>query len=143
MSKSLNELRDEIHVWAVGKGWWSRPADTIACKVLLVHSEVSEAAECLRDARPCPHGSADVDWDDIRELQYEHPFPTVTATTAEYEVVTEPASMKPVGFASEIADTIIRLLDICARVGIDIDEAVASKVEYNHYRSQRHGGKGL
>lgn len=137
MSKSLNELRDEIHAWAVGKGWWSRPADTIAGKLLLVHSEVSEAAECLRDARPCPHGSADVDWDDIRELQYETPFTSLVAT------VTEPASMKPVGFASEIADTIIRLLDICGRVGIDIDEAVMRKVEFNHYRSQRHGGKGL
>lgn len=44
----------EIHELAREKGWWEgtpRPlsAETVAAKLALIHSEVSEALECVRD----------------------------------------------------------------------------------------------
>lgn len=48
---------------------------------------------------------------------------------------------KPEGIPSELADIIIRVLDYCAYAGIDIDEAVRIKHEYNKTREYKHGGK--
>ena len=42
-------------------------------------------------------------------------------------------------FSEEIADTIIRLLDICATLDIDIEAEIARKVEINRARPFRHG----
>lgn len=46
-----------------------------------------------------------------------------------------------VGFHEEIADTIIRLLDICGSVHIDIEAEVKAKMERNRDREYKHGGK--
>ena len=44
-------------------------------------------------------------------------------------------------FAEEIADVLIRVLDLTGGMGIDIDEEVAKKLEINKNRGFRHGGK--
>lgn len=46
---------------------------------------------------------------------------------------------KPCGFPSEIADTIIRLLDLCAYLGIDIEHEIDIKMQYNETRPYKHG----
>jgi len=48
---------------------------------------------------------------------------------------------KPEGFGVELADTIIRLLDICAYKEIHIESIILRKLEYNLTRGHRHGGK--
>jgi len=48
---------------------------------------------------------------------------------------------KPEGVPSEIADVIIRALDTCYRYGINPDEVVREKINYNRTRGHRHGGK--
>ena len=42
-------------------------------------------------------------------------------------------------FADEIADTIIRLLDLCGELNIDIDAQIQWKMDYNNGRSEKHG----
>lgn len=44
-------------------------------------------------------------------------------------------------FAEELADTLIRVLDLAAGLDIDIDTAVMLKLEKNKRRGFRHGGK--
>ena len=44
---------------------------------------------------------------------------------------------KPCGFPSEIADTIIRLLDLSGYQGIDIEKEISLKMEYNKTREYR------
>jgi NTP pyrophosphatase (non-canonical NTP hydrolase) len=44
-------------------------------------------------------------------------------------------------FAEELADTLIRLLDLAAGLGIDMDREVTAKVETNRGRGYRHGDK--
>lgn len=48
---------------------------------------------------------------------------------------------KPEGIAAELADVIIRVLDYCAYAGIDIENVLEVKHEYNKSRPYRHGGK--
>lgn len=50
-------------------------------------------------------------------------------------------SGKPEGFAVELADAIIRILDLTMSMGLNMDEAVRVKMEYNKTRPFRHGGK--
>lgn len=51
--------------------------------------------------------------------------------------------LKPEGFASELADVVIRVADVCGRLGIDLEAAVEEKMKYNASRPHRHGGKVL
>lgn len=44
-------------------------------------------------------------------------------------------------FREEIADTIIRILDLTAGLGYNIDEDVRKKMEVNRGRGYKHGGK--
>lgn len=44
-------------------------------------------------------------------------------------------------FAEELADTIIRILDLCAYMSIDIEGEVLDKNEINKLRPYMHGGK--
>lgn len=48
---------------------------------------------------------------------------------------------KPEGIASELADVIIRVLDLCAGHKLPIEEAIEAKCAYNDTRPYRHGGK--
>lgn len=50
---------------------------------------------------------------------------------------------KPEGVAVEMADCIIRILDWCGKEGVDIEEIIRIKHEYNKTRPYRHGGKVL
>lgn len=44
-------------------------------------------------------------------------------------------------FASELADIVIRTLDLAEAIGVDMDVAIADKQAKNELREYRHGGK--
>jgi len=44
-------------------------------------------------------------------------------------------------FEDELADAVIRILDLCERCDIDITKFIDMKLEYNKTRGLRHGGK--
>jgi NTP pyrophosphatase (non-canonical NTP hydrolase) len=48
---------------------------------------------------------------------------------------------KPVGFASEIADIVVRVGDLCGYLNIDLEQAVSEKMFFNASRGYRHGNK--
>jgi len=50
-------------------------------------------------------------------------------------------SGKPEGEAIELADAVIRIMDYCEFVGIDLEQAIQLKHEYNKTRPYRHGNK--
>lgn len=50
---------------------------------------------------------------------------------------------KPDGMAVEMVDCIIRILDYLAHIGVDVEEVIQIKHEYNKTRPYKHGGKKI
>jgi NTP pyrophosphatase (non-canonical NTP hydrolase) len=117
---SLNGLRDLCFRIAVSKGWHDKhdkhDPQTFPTLLCLVHSEVSEALEAYR----------------LGERPSTVPLAPQPAG---------PFLVMPSGIPSELADILIRVMDICGLYGIDIDRAVKDKLQYNESRGYRHGGK--
>lgn len=137
MSKSIREWMKEIAAWGVSKGWdeplceeRATPYEgssgkviplapkgvnvyTVLAKIALAHSELSEAVEAARDNH----------W--------------LMRTVEGKDGV-----FKPEGFVVELADTVIRIFHIAEQLGLDLEGAIEAKMEYNHTRPHRHGGRG-
>lgn len=128
----LEGLQEWAHKTALDKGWWDKylpshwtidgqglpdregasklSPDVLAAKLCLIHSEVSEALECVRKGE-------------------------IYGFTG--------GAGKPEGLPAELADVVIRVLDLCGAMGIDLSSAVCEKMSYNDGRTHRHGGKHL
>lgn len=50
---------------------------------------------------------------------------------------------KPEGVYSELADTVIRIMDFCQSQGVPLAREIEDKMDYNETRTYRHGGKAL
>lgn len=107
----LNESARIVHEMAVSKGFWDGDNNPSE-KLLLI---VSEAVEAMEEIRNGHH---------VNEMYYDD---------------SNPQNPKPEGVPAELADIIIRTLDVCAGWGIDIDKAVWEKVRYNSAREMMHG----
>jgi len=132
--KPINQLRDEIHQNAVEHGWWEEER-TFGDIIALCHSELSEALEEYRNAKS------------ILYYQCEY-YDTRTKCPDQYDGCQYGENdgcnlRKPEGIVIELADTIIRILDYCGYAGIDIEEAIRIKHEYNKTRPYKHGGKRI
>lgn len=104
----LSHLQSECWRIAEEHGW-HETADDVAAKLLLIHSEVSEATEDYRD--------------DLMKIYHR--------------------DGKPCGFPIELADIIIRVLDLASILNLDITTAILMKMHYNESRPYRHGGKKI
>lgn len=100
--KYLNEIASK-------HGFWEKGAtrEVIIEKLILIHSEVTEAYECIRTD--------------------PNPF---------YSYYTND---KPEGFVIELADIIIRILDLAEQLGVNLEHAIIAKSEYNKTRPYKHG----
>lgn len=77
------------------------------------------------------------DWDD----QYKVPAVLALVVSEVSEALEAFRKRDKDNFAEELADTIIRVLDLAKGMGLDMDDAVRSKLEVNRKRGYRHGGK--
>jgi NTP pyrophosphatase (non-canonical NTP hydrolase) len=131
-----NELSKEIHQNAVDHGWWEE-GRSFGDIIALCHSELSEALEEYRDGKSNLYFDCAVDDQDPDCVcEPRHP-----GCGQYYTNDCGYRGRKPEGIAIELADCIIRILDYCSHAGIDIDEAIRIKHEYNKNRPYRHGGK--
>ena len=107
MAKTLRVRQDEIHENAVLHGWWDG-VSTPEEKHKLIPEKllliITEVAEATEDYR---NGSMD----------------TFLG-----------AGGKPEGFWVEVADAVIRILDLCGHEGYDLAGAIQEKLAYNTIR---------
>lgn len=151
----INELAQQAHATAVEKGWWGDDS-AFPVKIALIHSETSEALEAWRESKDGDDwttGSIKFDlsragnWtmsvygDDVMIHRRDMPDEILTWEQLENFLKIQGVPYAPVGVPSELADIIIRVLDLAAAYGIDIGKAVVSKMEYNKSRPEKHGGK--
>ena len=115
MSNST-DLRDiQKAVWRTAEEHgWHKDDDNIPVKLVMIHSEVSEALEEYRNAE---EGA------DLAAVYYAA------------------GSKKPEGFGIELADIVIRVLDLAEMLGMDLTDLILTKMKYNKSRPYRHGGK--
>lgn len=128
--KSINELVQEAHQNAVSKGWWEEDR-SFGELIALMHSELSEALEDYRGGKQ------------PTEVWYEHKDSMGKTYQSKHQYIKEDVPGKPCGIPSELADVVIRIFDACGKYGIDLETAIAEKMNYNATRPQRHGGKVL
>lgn len=126
--KTLAEWQSGIGSWAQSKGWWER-------------FEQYGVAE--------PHSGSLIDGQ-ARNHYIASKLALVTSEISEaLEALREGhvkhyvMSGKPEGLEIELADAIIRILDLANALGLDMGRAVAVKMNYNAHRSYRHGGKAM
>ena len=121
----IAELQKEIHANAVAKGFWDKTPN-IGELLMLVTSELGEALEADRKGKWA--SALDIAWmessTDKSHLLMEH-FPDTIKDT----------------FQDEIADAVIRLLDLAEGFTIDLEFHIKAKMEYNATRKRLHGKK--
>lgn len=112
LTVDLKDLVRNSHAYAVSAGFWP-PLGT--------RSQRDEALQALA-----------LVVSEIGEAVEEARLPTFPeAYTSD--------SGKPEGFASELADIIIRVCDLAGRLEIDLAAAIAEKARYNLSRPWKHG----
>lgn len=138
--KMLNELAKEVHENAVSHGWWDKEP-SFGEIIALCHSELSEALEEYRAGRTPTKihftGSKCKESGGFCVPDAQDECPNNPQECGAYKIG------KPEGIDIELADCILRILDYCGHAGIDIDEAIALKHEYNKTRPYKHGGKRI
>ena len=127
----INEMIQEIHENAVNHGWWEEDR-AFGELIALCHSELSEALEEYRNGKsmvycePCTNtGRPFKEHSDKRCMECLKACPTC----------------KPEGMAVELADCVIRIMDMCGRYNIDLESVILQKHAYNKTRPYKHGGK--
>ena len=119
----MNELSQQIHEIAKSKGFYDKERN-IGELLCLIHSEVSEAMEADRKNHYAEYGTYRADKQATDE-SFKQEFEDSVKNT----------------FSDELADIIIRVMDLAAFKGIDLESHIKAKIRYNSLRERMHGKK--
>lgn len=120
----INQLSKEIHAINVKNGFYEGEKN-IGEMLALIHSEVSEALEADRKSAEYPV------FDACHILE--------TGDNDEFKYFFE--SYIKDSFEDELADIMIRVMDLAAYKGIDLENHIKAKMRYNSLRQYKHGKK--
>jgi NTP pyrophosphatase (non-canonical NTP hydrolase) len=118
------DLQRDVHQNSVDHGFWEA-SDNIGEKLMLIVSEAAEALEAYRDGEM-----------DLRLIE-KRPDDVMKITGQRVAY----GWRKPEGFPAEIADIVIRCMDLAGWLGFDLGAVVELKMAYNKTRPHLHGRK--
>lgn len=123
----INKLADEIHANAKSKGFFDEPKN-IGEMLALIHSEVSEALEADRNNNY------------FNKELYHAELVAQSQHGKDGEILAFKTHVKNT-FEDELADVMIRVMDLAAFKGIDLEYHILHKMNYNANREHKHGKK--
>ena len=130
----INELAKKIHANNIAKGFYEKEKN-VGEMLALIHSEVSEALEADR-AGKYYSGAIDAL---IEEGQFSKPD-VEKRDDIHFKNSFEICGIKN-SFEDELADIMIRVMDLAAFKGIDLEAHIKAKMRYNSLREKYHGKK--
>lgn len=139
---NIEELKKKSHEIAVEKGFWkdyeiannqktTEDADIIknlfiSQKLLLMISELTESMESLRKSRTY-QGTPEI----LQELcEQSEKDPSLFQMRFIHHIKDT--------FEDELADTLIRIADLCEQRNIDIESFIKLKMAFNKFRSEKY-----
>lgn len=129
----MEKLQKKAHQNSKTKGFWEGPENTsVPVKLCLMHSEISEWLEAYRKGgdKPC-------------DKKFLCPVRKVEKTIGIIDGSAPEGHRTITNMEEEAADVMIRLLDLCEYLNIDLMRVTLAKMEYNETRPMKHGGKKI
>ncbi len=123
----INKLAKEIHENSKKKGFFDEPKN-IGEMLCLIHSEVSEALEA---DRKCKYANMEA----FESLMFFVSYRDYERFKIAFK--NDIAS----SFEDELADIMIRVMDLAAFKGIDLEKHIELKMKYNSLQEHKHGKK--
>lgn len=128
----INDTAQMAHKTAVEKGFWPDNAN-IGEKLMLVVSELGETCEAHRKGRFTDGGPSKFE-DNLKWALEQRPDESqITIFKSMFE-----GAIKDT-FEDELADAMIRIMDLAAHKNIDLEWHIAMKMRYNKTREHLHG----
>lgn len=124
----LNNLAHEIHHNAKQKGFWDKPR-SFGESLMLIVSELGEALEADRKGKIADLKAYNATLLSEDVLEEDMVFYNRTCFERFIKDTVE----------DEIADSLIRILDLCDAMGMDVEFHVKEKMNYNSKRPKLHG----
>lgn len=130
----ISETIQLVHKTAVEKGFWEDKENKNVGELLML--SVSELSEALEADRKGKHAIKN-DWNWSKNA-IDIDLENVGNSDKNYFINAFEGAIKDT-FEDEIADTVIRLFDLCGGLGIDLEYHIYHKMRYNSTRGYKHG----
>ena len=136
----LTLAQNEAHSNARELGFWEKfkasNLDQVGMKLCLIHSELSEALEAVRKARPVQRCDGPRVEDGMCGCGQ-----CAAADSSDPPMVFPPDDHCPefTNFEIELADVIVRIMDLSGGMGLRVAEALVAKMAYIRTRPYKHG----
>jgi NTP pyrophosphatase (non-canonical NTP hydrolase) len=126
-TENLTEFSKDIHQGNVKRGFYDDPKE-IGTVLMLIVTELAEAMESYRANNRLGAGKLEsIQWNSNLNEDFTE------EDINQFKLVVKDT------FEDEIADTIIRLFDLCGWLDIDIHKHIMLKLKYNSTRPYKHG----
>lgn len=147
----IEEWQRAIGLWAYGKGWWDNfPGGDVTLDIAWQREAHERHAEMGLAQLHLASAQVDLDLNTANYIaaklcliHSEASEGLEALRDGDLVLRIDPETGKPEGLESELADILIRTLDLANALGMDMGKTMVAKMSYNEGRPYKHGGRKL